>query len=82
MRNSLTAAVMATEAPQLIPIDDLTRISGIAEAREQKLYGLGIYTFTQLVEADPVWLAGELGALVKPNMVEKWQAEAATFGGE
>ncbi len=80
MKNSLMAAITAQAAePQLIPIDDLTRIKGIAEAREQLLYKLGIYTFQHLIAADPAKLADQLGALVTPAMVERWQAEAATF---
>lgn len=89
MKNSLMAAMTApveeTETEEEIVIsvvtpDDLTRIKGIAEAREQRLYLLGIYTFAQLVAADPEWLSGELGALVTPAMVQRWQAEASTFG--
>lgn len=86
MKNSLLAAMTATvETAEEVIIsvvtpDDLTRIKGIAEARERRLYLLGIYTFAQLVAADPEWLSGELGALVTPAMVQRWQTEAATFG--
>lgn len=81
MRNSMAAALQPpTLQPAPFVPDDLTRVKGIAESREQRLYVLGIYTFAQLVAADPVKLADQLGALVTPAMVQKWQTEAALFG--
>lgn len=77
MRNSLIAAMQEEPVKAQTTPDNLTAINGIGEVREQQLYELGIYTYAQLVDADPVALAPMLGKLVQPSMVVGWQEQAA-----
>lgn len=80
MRNPLIASIVRQEGEvdesATVTPDDLTRIKGIGEVREQQIYNLNILTYAELVAADAARLADLLGGLVTPSMVAGWQAQA------
>ena len=62
---------VADEPPQT---DDFTKIDGIGRGRATNLIEHGIFTYADLVFADPVALADELRASV--DTVRDWQLQA------
>lgn len=62
-----------------VPENDLTVIKGIGPKFAEELNALEIYTFQQLVEADPTEIAEALGGRVNPTMVKTWQSEALDY---
>ncbi len=60
---------------ELKPPDDLMEIHGIGVATNGKLNHMGIHTFQELLEANPLTVARHIGK--SPNQVEDWQKEVA-----
>lgn len=70
----------AEEEPPPAAADDLTEITGIGPAMQERLGKIGITTFAQLAEADPDHLREQLGDLGRLADVRSWIAQAARKG--
>lgn len=64
-------------------VDDLTRIKGIADSVQEKLYQAGMYTFFDLAKNNPETIASTLEGLIgfsaKRIERENWIGQAAQF---
>ena len=71
-------------APPVVPDedewDDLTRLSGIGPAREERLHAAGVYTYAQVAALTPTEierLKVDLGDFVDPDDEVSWVQQAA-----
>jgi predicted flap endonuclease-1-like 5' DNA nuclease len=87
---SLQGELLAAGSPSIRhmlphPVLDelLTAIPGIGPSRRDHLFDLGIFTLSDLVNADAEWLASThwYGGYVTGRSIRKWQEEAAIMLG-
>jgi len=82
MRVALVAATVAATVaiePVQVHIDDLQKVHGIGQSREQRIYEMGIRTYQQLGDVDARWLADGLGRMVSLKKARAWKMQAKAF---
>ncbi len=81
-RQERAADNAATNSPDESSSDDLTAISGIGIATQNRLYRAGIKSFGQLARASPAEVREILGGFAGGADVEDWIAQAKQLANE